>query len=62
MGLFSSLVKSILTSNGASASACTPDTEDASDSAAKSARDGRHPAARVINIGTDQTKLYLVFD
>lgn len=61
MGLFSSLVKSILTSNGASASACTPDTEGASDSAAMSARDGRHPAARVINIDGDCEKTVFAY-
>lgn len=61
MGLFSSLVKSILTSNGASASACTPGTEGASDSAAMSARDGRHPAARVINIDGDCEKTVFAY-
>lgn len=61
MGLFSSLVKSILTSNGASASACTPATEGVSDSAAMSARDGRHPAARAIDIDGDCEKTVFAY-
>lgn len=50
MGLFSSLVKAIFTSNGASTSACAPSTEGVSDSAAMSARNGRHPAARRLSV------------
>ena len=53
MGLFSSLAKAILTSNTASAGARTPATEGAPRFAAMSARDGRHPAARVIDIDGD---------
>lgn len=61
MGLFSSLAKAILTSNGASASAYTPATEGLSDSAAVSARDGRHPAARVIDIDGDCEKTVFAY-
>lgn len=57
MGLFSSLVKAIFTSNGASTSVCAPSTEGVSDSAAMSARNGRHPAARVIDIDGDTEKV-----
>lgn len=49
MGLFSSLAKAILTSNG------TPR------SAAMSAQDGRHPAARVIDIDGDCEKTVFTF-
>ena len=49
MGLFSSLVKAILTSNGAPRSA------------AMSAQDGRHPAARVIDIDGDCEKTVFTY-
>lgn len=49
MGLFSSLVKAILASNGAPRSA------------AMSAQDGRHPAARVIDIDGDCEKTVFVY-
>lgn len=49
MGLFSSLVKAILTSNG------TPR------SAAMSAQDGRHPATRVIDIDGDCEKTVFAY-
>lgn len=61
MGLFSSLAKAILTGNGASASAYTPATEGLSDSAAVSARDGRHPAAREIDIDGDCEKTVFAY-
>lgn len=61
MGLFSSLAKAIMTGNGASASAYTPATEGLSDSAAVSARDGRHPAARVIDIDGDCEKTVFAY-
>lgn len=61
MGFFSSLVKAILTSNGASTSARTPATEGVSDSAAMSARNGRHPAARVIDIDGDTEKVIYTY-
>lgn len=61
MGLFSSLAKAILTGNGASASAYTPATEGLSDSADVSARDGRHPAARVIDIDGDCEKTVFAY-
>lgn len=61
MGLFSSLVKSILTSNGASASACAPAAEGAPRSAAMSAQDGRHPAARAIDIDGDCEKTVFAY-
>lgn len=61
MGLFSSLVKAIFTSNGASTSACAPSTEGVSDSAAMSARNGRHPAARVIDIDGDTEKVIYTY-
>lgn len=61
MGLFSSLAKAIMTGNGASASAYTPTTEGLSDSAAVSARDGRHPAARVIDIDGDCEKTVFAY-
>lgn len=49
MGLFSSLVKAILASNGAPRSA------------AMSAQDGRHPAARVIDIDGDCEKTVFAY-
>ena len=49
MGLFSSLAKAILTGNGVS------------DSAAMSARDSRHPAARVIDIDGDCEKTVFAY-
>lgn len=61
MGLFSSLAKAILTSNTASAGARTPATEGMSGSAAMSARDGRHPAARVIDIDGDCEKTVFAY-
>lgn len=61
MGLFSSLVKAIFTSNGASTSARTPSTEGMSDPAAMSARNGRHPAARVIDIDGDTEKVIYTY-
>lgn len=61
MGLFSSLAKAIMTGNGASASAYTHATEGLSDSAAVSARDGRHPAARVIDIDGDCEKTVFAY-
>lgn len=57
MGLFSSFIKAILTSNGASVSARTPAAEGMSDSAAVFTRNGRHPAARVIDIDGDTEKV-----
>lgn len=61
MGLFSSLAKAILTNNGASTSARTPATEGVSDPAAMSARDSRHPAARVIDIDGDCEKTVFAY-
>ncbi|MDY4648744.1 MAG: hypothetical protein SO385_07340, partial [Collinsella sp.] len=61
MGLFSSFVKAIFSSSGSSASARTPSTEGASDSAAISARNGRHPAARVIDIDGNTEKVIYTY-
>lgn len=61
MGLFSSFIKAILTSNGASVSARTPAAEGMSDSAAVFTRNGRHPAARVIDIDGDTEKVIYTY-
>ena len=61
MGLFSSLAKAISTINGTSTSAGTPITQGAPVPVAMSAQDGRHPAARVINIDGDCEKTVFTY-
>lgn len=61
MGLFSSLAKAILTSSGASASMCAPAAKGVPAPVAMSSQDGRHPAARVIDIDGDCEKTVFTY-
>ena len=61
MGLFSSFIKAILTSNGASESARNPAKEGMPNPAVISTRNGKHPAARVIDIDGDTEKVIYTY-
>lgn len=61
MGLFGSLAKVISTINGTSTSAGTPITKGVPAPVAMSAQDGRHPAARVIDIDGDCEKTVFTY-